>query len=64
LIPEFSSKKIPLRARVCLESFAPSVLLRPIDPSLNVEHRKMFGYAVSSEPSEFRGIVPKVFVIL
>ena len=47
-----------------MESFVPSVLLRPIDPSLKDAHKKTFGYAVNSEPSEFKGIVPNVFVIL
>ena len=62
--PEFSSKINPLRERVCLKSFESSVLFRPIDPSLNVEQIKMFGYAVSSAPSELSGIEPNVFVIL
>ena len=64
LIPEFTSKNCPLRLNVCFESLVSSVLFDPILPSLKLLHRKILGYAVSSEPSAFNGIVPNVFVTL
>ena len=64
LIPEFTSKNWPRRFNVCFESLVPSVLFSPILPSLKLEQRKTFGYAVNSDPSALRGMLPNVFVTL
>ena len=62
--PSLIPNTLPLLSIVCLWSVESSVLFRPIDPSLNVEYRNTSGYAVSSDPSLFRGTLPKTLVIL
>ena len=62
--PSLIPKYVPLRFNVCFNPVSDSVLLSPIDPSLKLEHKNIFGYAVNCAPSAFRGTAPYVFVIL
>ena len=58
LIASLAVKLKPLLAIVCLWSVESSVLLVPIDPSVKVWYKNTSGYAVSSDPSLFRGTLP------
>ena len=56
-------KTCPLLSVVCLWSVGSSEFPNPTDPSLNVEYKLMYGYAVRSAPSLLRGTLPYTLVI-
>ena len=57
-IPYPTSNFSLLLLTVCLCAVVSSKLLRPTLPSLKTELKNTVGYAVASEPSSFKGIVP------
>ena len=63
-IPSLEDSIVPLLLVVCLWSVASSVPFKPTLPSLNVEYTNTSGYAVSSDPSLFKGTLPNVLVML